>query len=234
MVALNKMTGDAVWTCLIEGERSSYCSPILVERGHNKIIVTMTDNYVFGVDARTGALLWKDSEKEQFGGENKAINPVSPVYHNGKVYATSGYDDGGALLSLSEDGTRFTREWVDETLDNHHGGVVLVDGYLYGANWNGNRDGAWVCLDWKTGKVMYESHWVCKGAITYADGMLYCYEEKDGNVALVKPTPEKFDVISTFKVELGDGRHWAHPVVCGGRLYIRHGDALMAYNIKRQ
>jgi len=232
MVALNKMTGATVWTCSVGTEKSSYCSPILVRRGPNKIIVTMTDEYVFGVDAKTGTLLWKDSQKDQFGGENKTINPVSPIYHDGKVYATSGYDDGGAMLALSSDGTSFTREWVDETLDNHHGGVVFVDGHIYGSNWKGNGDGAWVCLDWNTGKVKYEDHWNNKGAITYADGMLYCYEEKGGNMALVRPTPEKFDVVSSFKVELGNGRHWAHPVVCGGTLYIRHGEVLMAYDIK--
>jgi outer membrane protein assembly factor BamB len=203
-----------------------------VRRGPDKLIVTMTDNYVIGVDARTGKLLWKDSEKDQFGGENKSINPVSPIHHDGKVYATSGYDDGGAMLALSSDGPGFTREWVDETLDNHHGGVVFVDGHIYGSNWKGNGDGAWVCLDWDTGKVKYEDHWNNKGSITYADGMLYCYEEKGGNMALVRPTPEKFDVVSSFKVELGNGRHWAHPVVCGGILYIRHGEVLMAYDIK--
>jgi len=232
IVALNKMTGETVWTCLVGNEKSSYCSPILVRRGPNKIVVTMTDEYVLGVDAQTGKLFWKDSQKDQFGGENKSINPVSPVHHDGRIYATSGYDDGGAMLALSEDGTGFTRVWVDETLDNHHGGVIYVEGHIYGSNWNGNRDGSWVCLDWNTGKVKYEEQWHNKGAITYADGMLYCYEEKNGNVALVRPTPEKFDVISSFKVELGNGRHWAHPVVSGGVLYIRHGDVLMAYDVK--
>ena len=79
------------------------------------------------------------------------------------------------------------------------GGVVVVDGHIYGSNWKGNGDGAWVCLDWNTGKVKYEDHWNNKGAMTYADGMLYCYEEKKGNVALVKVTPEKFDVVSFFE-----------------------------------
>ena len=231
IVALNKMTGDTVWTCLVEGEKHCYCSPIVVERGPRKIIVTLTDEFVLGVDAKTGKLLWKDSQKDQFG-KNKAINPVSPVYHDGAVYATSGYDDGGAMLELSADGTSFKRKWVDTTLDCHHGGVVLVDGHIYGANWASNGDGSWVCLDWDTGNVKYETRWNCKGAVTYADGMLYCYEEKSGNVALVNPTPEKFDVVSSFKVPLGDGKHWAHPVACGGRLYIRHGDVLMSYDIK--
>ena len=230
VAALNKTTGETVWTCLVEGERSCYCTPILVERGPNRIIVTMTDNYVVGIDARTGRLLWKDSQEEQFG-HNKQINPVSPIYHDGAVYAASGYDDGGAMLVLSEDGTSVTRKWVDATLDCHHGGVVVVDGFIYGSNWKDNGDGSWCCVEWATGKVTYETHWECKGSVTYADGMLYCYEEKSGNVALVKPTPKGFEIVSSFAVTQGDGKHWAHPVVCGGRLYIRHGDALMAYDI---
>ncbi len=230
VAALNKHTGETVWTCVVEGQRSSYCTPILFERGGRRIIVTMTDDYIVGVDARTGKVLWKESEKDLFG-KNKQINPVSAIYHDGAVYATSGYDDGGVMLALSADGSSYTRKWVDRTLDCHHGGVVLVDGYLYGANWRDNGDGSWCCLEWETGKVMYEKHWQCKGSMVYADGMLYCYEEKNGNVALVKATPSGFEIVSSFKVVHGDGKHWAHPVVCGGRLYIRHGDELAAYDI---
>ncbi|MHC5076801.1 MAG: PQQ-binding-like beta-propeller repeat protein, partial [Planctomycetota bacterium] len=124
------------------------------------------------------------------------------------------------------------RKWVNEVLDNHHGGVVLVDGYIYGSNWRGNPRGNWVCVEWETGKVMYETTWIGKGSIIFADGMLYCYEEKKGTVALVEPSPEGFNIISSFQVTLGDEEHWGHPVVCDGRLYIRHGDVLMAYNIK--
>jgi outer membrane protein assembly factor BamB len=136
------------------------------------------------------------------------------------------------MYELSADGGKITRKWVDEMLDNHHGGVVEVDGYIYGANWKGNPDGDWICLDWETGKVMYETEWIGKGSITYADGMLYCYEEKQGTVGLAKATPEKFEIISSFKVPMGTEQHWAHPVILDGVLYIRHGDALMAYDIK--
>jgi len=127
-----------------------------------------------------------------------------------------------------------SRKWVDTTLDCHHGGVVVVDGYIYGANWKSNKSGNWVCLDWDSGKVMYEKEWICKGSITYADGMLYCYEEKKGTVALVKASPDGFNVISSFEVPKGTGEHWAHPVVCDGRLYIRHGDALMVYDVRAE
>jgi hypothetical protein len=83
----------------------------------------------------------------------------------------------------------------------------------------------WVCLDWATGKVMYEQRWICKGSITYADGFLCCYEERQGTIGLVKASPERFEVISSFKIPKRTAMHWAHPVICGGRLYVRHGNA---------
>jgi outer membrane protein assembly factor BamB len=96
----------------------------------------------------------------------------------------------------------------------------------------GNSKGNWVCLEWETGEVMFEQEWITKGSIVSADGMLYCYEERSGNVALVKPNPEKFDVISTFNIQAGSGPHWAHPYIADGKLLMRHGNVLMIFNIK--
>ncbi len=231
MVALNRMTGQVVWAAKSVDDRSAYCSPMLVQRSGRKVIVTMLGESLIGVDAADGAILWQDMFADYLE-TNKDTNPITPIQHDGSIYATSGYNCGGTLLALSPDGTKFTRKWVDTTLDCHHGGVIVLDGYIYGANWQSNSKGKWVCLDWKTGKVMYEQEWFCKGAITCADGMFYCYEEKGGTMGLVRPTPEKFDVVSSFSITLGDGKHWAHPVICDGRLYVRHGDVLMAYDVK--
>ena len=231
VVALNKMTGKTVWAATELQEKGNYCSPILVERGGKKIIVTMLADHFVGIDAANGKVLWKDAFDDYFP-DAKDINPVSPVYYNGQIYTTSGYDDGGALYDLSADGLSIKRMWVDSTLDVHHGGVVLVDGVIYGSNWQGNRDGAWVALDWKSGAVLYEHKWINKGPIIYADGLLYLYTEKEGRVGLAKPNPQKFDLVSSFAVPLGEGEHWAHPSISNGRLYIRHGSALMVYDIK--
>jgi outer membrane protein assembly factor BamB len=105
---------------------------------------------------------------------------------------------------------------------------------IFGSNWIDNGNGNWCCIDWNTGKKMYEATWNNKGSIIAADGMLYCYDEKKGFVGLVKPNPQKFDLVSSFKVPKGSGPHWAHPVISNGILYIRHGSALMAYDIKKQ
>lgn len=228
LVALDKKTGKVFWTAKGNGEGSAYCSPLLIEKKDKKIIVTMLENFIIGVDAANGNILW-EYDCKNYQGKPKDVNPNTPVFYKGYIYITSGYGKGGAKLKLSDDGTKIeSQEWLNLTLDCHHGGVVLVDGYIYGTNHKGN----WICLDWKDGKVMYDTEGIGKGSVTYADGMLYCYEEKEGTVGLVKATPEKFDIVSSFKVPKGTGKHWAHPVILDGILYIRHGDTLMAYDIK--
>lgn len=231
MVALNKVNGRVIWTSKEITEPSSYCSPTLCEWGGRNIIVNQTAESIIGVDADNGKLLWRVPFTDFQSPPIKAINPPAPSYHNGGVYITSGYNDKGVMLKLSADGTSVTRKWVDETLDCHHGHVVLIEGCIYGANWIGNSNGNWVCLDWETGKVKWEKHWFNKGSIIYADGMLYCYEEKSGNLGLVKASPDGFELVSSFRITQGNGRHWAHPAISDGVLYVRHGDVLMAFDI---
>ncbi|MCP4710404.1 MAG: PQQ-like beta-propeller repeat protein, partial [Planctomycetes bacterium] len=232
MVALNKITGEVIWETKELTDGSAYCSPILINHGGNKIIVTMTNKGVVGIDPASGKLLWKDPFAEYMDARMGSTNPVSPTYHDGFIYTTAGYDAGGALLKLSPDGASVTRQWVDTTLDNHHGGVIIKDGYIYGSNFLSNTEGNWCCLEFKTGKVMYETTWNNKGSMIYADGLLYCYDDERGNLALVKPDPAGFEVVSSFQITQGSGEHWAHPVICDGRLYIRRGKSMMAYDIK--
>lgn len=231
VIALDKTNGNLIWQTTELSEPANYCSPILIERGGKKIIATMLAESFVGIDASNGKLLWRDKFSD-YQGDAKDINPVTPIYHNGEIYTTSGYNDGGAMYSLSTDGLSIKRKWVDTTLDVHIGGAVLVDGFIYGANWENNSNGSWVCLDWKTGKVMYEKKWINKGSIIAAEGMLYCYTEKKGIVGLVKANPQEFAMVSEFKLPLGSGQHWAHPAISDGRLFVRHGEALMVYDIK--
>lgn len=235
MVALNKMTGETIWQSESLNDISSYVSPLLVDINGKQIIVQVTQNYIIGVSPQDGKILWKFNFGALASGPNGAnIHANTPLYWNQCIFVTSGYDHANVMLKLADDGNSVTQLWSDNTLDNHHGGVVRVGSYIYGSNWINNNKGRWVCLDWNTGKPTYETDWYNKGQIIADDGMLYCYEEKTGNFALVKATPEKFDIISTFKVPLGSGPHWSHPVIHNGVLYVRHGDALMAYNIKAQ
>jgi outer membrane protein assembly factor BamB len=230
VVALNKTTGKTVWASESLNDHSGYVGPILAKIGNKKQIITVTGGNVIGVDATNGKIDWTVANKDISSPGD--INCTSPIYYNGGVFVTSGYNDAGALIKISDDGTQATVGWVNPALDTHHGGVVLVDGYLYGSNWINNGQGNWVCLDWNSGKTMYETKWNNKGSIISAEGMLYCYEEQNGTLGLVKASPDGFNVISSFKITQGSGAHWAHPVISNGVLYMRHGDILMAYDIK--
>jgi len=232
VVALDKMTGRTVWTSPGSDELSAYSSLILIERGGNRLLVNTMQRSIVGVSADDGRLLWRIPYQSSF---DTAAN--TPVHSNGSIYVTSVVEReatiGGLMLELSPDGNSVKEKWSDQTLDCHHGGVVLVDGYIYGSNFKDIAKGDWVCLDWNTGKVMYEAAWNGnKGSLIYADGMLYCYDENTGDVALVKASPKAFEIVSSFRVTAGSGEHWAHPAISDGRLYIRHGDALIAYDIK--
>jgi outer membrane protein assembly factor BamB len=103
-----------------------------------------------------------------------------------------------------------------------------------GSNWINNAKGNWCCINWKTGQANFETEWETKGSIIANDGMLYCYDEKKGNLALVKANPEKFEIISSYKIPYGRGPYWSHPVIKDGIIYVRHGNALMAYDLKKK
>ena len=163
------------------------------------------------------------------------VNATSPVFHDGRIFITSGYGSGSEMVKLLVDGKKASVEtvWQSKELDNHHGGVILLDGYLYGAAHQRNG-GRWICLAWNDGTKKYAEKGVGKGSLTCADGMFYCWSE-NGQVGLVPATPEKHEPVSRFTVASGgDGPTWAHPVVCGGRLYLRHGNVLHAYDIRAE
>ncbi len=223
VVALDRKTGETLWASKGSGERSGYCSPILIERGGRQLIVTMTERSIVGLDAGTGEVLWTHEHVNKWN-----VNANTPIHENGLIFVTSGYGKGSEALQLSPDGTSVEKRWTDKKLDCHHGGAVLVDGHVYASASKGKK---WICLDLATGKAMHEAQGVGKGSVTYADGMLYCYGES-GRVGLVQAKPDGHNMVSSFSVDQGSGEHWAHPVVSGGRLYIRHGDVLMAYEVR--
>ena len=239
-IALDKMNGELLWKSESINSKPGYVSPILIEYAGKKMIINVALSYIFAIDASNGAVLWKIKHEDTADHSGYIstwpdldfIKCVTPLYHEGKIYITGGYDTGGALLRLSEDGNSVSVEWTDKVLDVHHGGVVLIDGCIYGSNWLSNGDGNWCCIDWNTGKTMWEEHWNNKGSIIAADGLLYIYDERRGTVGLLRPDPEKFDLISSFSFKGGSGPYWAHPVINNGVLYLRHGEAMMAYNIK--
>ena len=231
IVALDKTNGNMIWESPSLNDEASYSSPLLIENNGKKAICNYTKNYFFGIDAENGELLW-NFDLSEYGKGNAKTN--TPLFYDSCFFLTSGYDHKSIKLKLANDSKSLEVLWVDTLLDVHHGGVVLIDGYLYGANWENNRNGKWTCLNWETGELMFEEEWINKGPIISADGMLYCYAEKEGTIGLVKVNPEKFELVSSFTIPYGKGPHWAHPVIDKGRLYIRHANAIMVYDISEK
>ena len=226
MMALDRHTGKIIWKIKGNGEASAYSSPCLIKHGKKRLLLTMTGKSVVAVDADKGEYLWSQPHKTKYD-----INPNTPLYHKGFVFTVSGYGTTGSqLFKLSPDGKNAKLVWTEKTLDSQMGAAILSGGYIYGS---GHTNKGWHWLDWKTGAVQFTAKEIGrKGNIIFSDGMLYCYSEK-GDVALVKPNPKKLEVVSSFKIEKGSGPHWAHPVIEKGRLYVRHGDVMMIYDISR-
>jgi outer membrane protein assembly factor BamB len=225
MAALDRNTGATIWKIKGNGDQSSYASPWIVNHNGRRILLTMTAKSVVGIDADVGKFLWSKPHITEYD-----VNANTPLYKDGFIYTVSGYGTGGKMFKLSKDGSSIKQVWKQKTLDSQIGSTVLVDGYIYGS---GHNKRAWHCLDWKTGAVQFSKKAIGnKGNIILSDGMMYCYSER-GDVGLVRPNPKKFDVVSSFKMTKGSGQHWAHPVIKKGRLYIRHGNVLMVFNIAR-
>jgi len=226
MVALDKNTGSLVWKAPSTNELAGYASVTLAEHQGLRMIITLTAKAMIGVNADTGELLWH-VKHESYADENVMM----PIYNDGQVFVST-LRAGSVKWKINvKDGKASVEElWRTQELDNHHGGVVLVKGNLYGTSTFRNSN-LWVCLDWETGEKHYTDKGVGKGSLTYADSMLYTLSE-GGVMGLVRPTPAGHKLVSSFKIpEGGEGPSWAHPVVCGGRLYIRHGDFLYAYRV---
>lgn len=228
VVALNKHDGKTIWQSLSVDESAGYASPSLGEYDGLRMIFTTTAKSIIAVNADNGDLLWKFKHVTPFD-----ENVMMPIYHDGQVFVSTQVT-GGVMLRMNVEGEQVDIEevWRTKDLDNHHGGVLLHDGRLYGMGSSGNRNLR--CLEWGTGKQLFEESSVGKGSLTYADGMLYCVDERR-TVSLVKADPSDFGVVGQFKIPEGArGRSWAHPVVCGGRLYIRHGEYLHVYDVRAE
>ena len=232
MVAVSKHDGSTLWTSEPLGDQSGYASPALFNEGGLKLIINVTGTYVIGVNAADGEIYWKvdygSLEKGMMGSD---INPVTPLVKDREVFVTSGYNHAGVMLVMSDDFRSASVKWISKDMDVHHGGVVEVDGYIYGSNYTSIKKGNWVCLDWDSGELKYEQEWQTKGQIISSGGMLFCYDERRGNMALVEASPEGFQPLSEFTVLHGNGPHWSHPSIYDGKLYLRHGTSLLAYRL---
>lgn len=233
MVALNKDDGSLIWKTEPAKGTRTYVSPLMIEFNGIKVILATTSEELVGINPDNGEIFFRQDLITDYTDRGRRILTNTPLYDDGNIFISSGYQDTAAMFQLSDDCRSLTEKWRNGVLDNHHGGLVLVDGYIYGSNWISNGKGNWVCLDWDTGEVMYEKEWHNKGQIIWADGMLYLVDEKMGNIGLFPPTPDGLEEISSFQVSEGRGPRWAHPSIYDGKLLFRHYDVLLVYDIKQ-
>ncbi len=227
MIALNRFTGKKIWSSPAYSEKATYCSPILINHNGHRLLVNLTSSSIIGLDADNGEMYWRIHQFQ----DNK-IHANTPVYFDGKLLISSASrkdSSGLVLLQLSPDGKKAEIAWRNKEFINLMGGFILKDGFAYGGAYLQPK---WFCIDTQTGQTKYIAKELGGGPVIYADGLFYCYAEKDGEIALASGNPEQFNIISKFKVPLGTAQHWAHPVIADGKLYIRHNEALMVYDIK--
>jgi hypothetical protein len=223
IVALNKNDGSIIWSCAGEGDLSAYCSPLYVGDQEVPQVVTMTTDHILGIDIATGKKLWSFENKNRH-----SVHANTPVYGDNMLLCTSGYGKGSTMLRLTNGGKSVEQVWFNAELDSRMGAMVKIGDYAYGS---GDANRFWFGVDWKTGEIKYKDGSIGIGVTIAADDMLYHYSQQ-GDIALLKITPEKLDLVSKFPVTLGTDQHWAHPVIYQGVMYVRHGDTLMAYRIK--
>ncbi len=222
VVALDRNTGKIIWKSKGSGEKSGYNSPVIVNLPSRKLLVTMMERSIHGFDASNGVLLWKYDHINEY-----SVHPNVPAYNDGYLYCTIGYGVGGVMLKLSPDGSKVSEVWKNAKHDPKIGGFVVLNDKIYGA---GDYNRNFFCLDWKTGEIIFQVNQLAPSNVIANDGLLYVYAER-GTVNLVEPSGSALNIISSFKVPLGSGPHWAHLVIKDKRLYVRHGNSLMVYDI---
>jgi outer membrane protein assembly factor BamB len=233
LAALDKKTGKVSWRSDV-GYPAHYSSAIVAAVGGVRQYIQLTTNGVFGVSAANGKLLWES----KLGGCGTAAIPT-PIFHDGYVFVTSGYTDskdGQIKLTATNGKVTATEVYSGRTLVNKHGGVVLLDGVLYG---NSEAVGPWVAMEFLTGKKLgWSGRNLPPGSITYADGRLYLYDEQDGTVVLLEPDPKewketgRFTIPEKTKERPASSKIWTHPVVANGRLYLRDHEFIFCYDIR--
>lgn len=227
IVALNKNDGKVVWKAQVPGnDQAHYSSAIIAEIGGVKQYIQFMGGGVVAVAADDGKFLWRYDRPH-----NGTANCSTPLQQGDLVFAASNYGTGGGLVRVTAKDGAFKAQQVYFTkeMKNHHGGMVLVDGYLYGSD----DPGLLTCIEFKSGKVMWQERKPGKGSVAYADGRLYCRNEGNGRVFLVEANPNKYVEHGRLDQPNRSGQAaWPHPIIANGKLYLRDQDRLFCYDVK--
>jgi len=232
-VALNRFTGRLIWSNKGFGESSAYNPPKLIEIPGRHIIVTFSSYHLMGFDTETGELLWSHEQtnyplsKRAPGYGDTHCNTV--LFDNGSIYYVAGDGNGGVKLNLSKDGKKITEVWRNKDFTSYMGGVVKIGDYLYSC---GTVKPDIRAINANSG-ALTDSLRIGAGALIAADDMLYYYTQK-GDLMLLSYSQGKIEKVSSFRINKGNSQHFSHPVIHKGILYQRHGNILMAFDIREK
>lgn len=224
IAALNRFTGETVWTSPAMKDTASYCSPIFIELPERKVVVTMSQYYLLGLDSENGELLWSYNID---GYEAEGDHCNTPIYRDGYIYQIFGdrNSQGAVKLQLSADGSSVREVWRNDKVKNNFDGFIMHDNHLFTTV----RGNYLKKLELDKGQVV-DSVKLATGALIFSDNKFICYGH-NGDIGLVNYVDGKFNEGGSFKLTLGEGQHFSHPVLANGVMYIRHGAVLMAYKI---
>jgi outer membrane protein assembly factor BamB len=230
VAALDKLTGKLVWQSSELSDGAHYSSIIKFTPHGNPQYVQLLEKRLVGLAAEDGRKLWEVPWNGRV-----AVIPT-PLAHENLVYATAGYGAGCVLVEIDSHNDA-SEVYRNNLMKNHHGGVVRLGDHVYG-----HSDGVgWLCQDFRTGEQVWrERSDFGKGAIGYADGMLYCLEEDTGTVVLIEASAEGWNETGRFTLEPQSdqrsqrGKIWVHPVIVGGTLYLRDQELLYAFDVRAQ
>ena len=220
IVALNAETGETVWTSRGLDVPAEYGSCIAIERNPFTLLVGVTSGGLVAVRADSGQSLWPANIT---GGGSQDTS--TPVFADNHLFWSGGHEKGATCIRVEDDGSPDVVWTTSKDGSWQLGDFVIDDGHVYG-----HLDRHWTCLDLKTGEEKWSEGSIGPGAITWADGMLYLFSERRGEAALVTCTPRRFELRGRFRVA-GKGKSWAHPVVSGGRLYLRYDTTLYCFDV---
>jgi outer membrane protein assembly factor BamB len=221
IVALNKKDGSLIWKS--QSDRAGYSSAIPVEVGGKTQVVFFTQTRGLGLDLDTGKLLWDYPRAA-----NDVANAATPVARGNRVFISSDYGNGGGLVEIKANGQGASEIYFTKEMRNHHSSSILVGDYLYGFS-----SGILTAMRFDTGQVAWRDRSVGKGSLVYADGNLYCLSE-NGVVGLVEATPEAYREKGRFRIPQDSLPTWTHPVVAGGRFYLRDQDTIYAFDVRQK
>ena len=220
IVALNKDNGSVIWKS--QSDEAGYSSAIPLQVNGGTQVVFFTAERALGLDINDGRLLW-----EYRSPSNRTANVATPIARGNRVFISSDYGTGGGLVEIKADG-KAQEIYFTKDMRNHHSSSVLVGDYLYGFS-----SSTLTAMRFDTGEIAWRDRSVGKGSLVYADGNLYCFSE-NGVVGLVEATPAGYREKGRFRIQQGSLPTWTHPVVVGGRLYLRDQDTIYAFDVKQK